>query len=157
MLKPTAFFWEERDAGCLFDTSESGCVSAITSLGNPFIWWAALLAISVLAASWFRTRDKTTTLLALGLFAGYVPWLLLPNRTMFEFYVIAFSPWIILLLVAGLRAWFRNAVKPKQAANWIVGFLGLAALGTLFFYPIWTGLWISYDFWHLHMWLPSWI
>lgn len=157
MLKPTAFFWEERDAGCLFEVSGSDCVSAITSLGNPFIWWAALLAISVLAASWFRTRDKTTTLLALGLFAGYVPWLLLPNRTMFEFYVIAFSPWIILLLTAGLRAWFKNSAKPKQAANWIAGYLVLAALGTIFFYPIWSGMWISYDFWQLHMWLPSWI
>jgi dolichyl-phosphate-mannose--protein O-mannosyl transferase len=157
MLKPTAFFWEDKESGCLFDSESSDCVSTITSLGNPFIWWAAILAISVLAASWFRTRDKTTTLLALGLFAGFVPWLLLPNRTMFEFYVIAFSPWIMLLLTAGLRAWFQNSEKPKTAANWIAGYLILAALGTAFFFPIWSGMWISYDFWQLHMWLPSWI
>lgn len=157
MLRPTAFFWEEKDSGCLFDSASSDCVSAVTSLGNPFIWWAAVLAMSVLAASWFRTRDKTTTLLFLGLFAGFVPWLLLPNRTMFEFYVVAFSPWIILLLTAGLRAWFQNSEKPKTAANWIAGYLVLAALATAFFFPIWSGMWISYDFWQLHMWLPSWV
>jgi dolichyl-phosphate-mannose-protein mannosyltransferase len=157
MLRPTAFFWEDQESGCLFDTASSDCVSAITALGNPIIWWGAVLALSVLIASWFRTRDKTIVLLATGLFAGYVPWLLLPNRTMFEFYVISFSPWIMLILVAGLRAWFQNSAKPKTAAQWIAGYLSIAALTSAFFYPLWTGMWISYDFWRLHMWLPSWI
>ncbi len=157
MLRPTAFFWDDKGTGCLFDTASSDCVSSITALGNPIIWWAAALAISTLAASWFRTRDKTTTLLALGIFAGFVPWLLLPNRTMFEFYVISYSPWVILLLVAGLRAWFQNSTAPRRAANWIAGLLITMALTSAFFYPIWSGMWISYDFWRLHMWLPSWI
>ena len=132
-------------------------MSAITALGNPMIWWAAILALSVLAASWFRTRDKTTTLLALGLFAGYVPWQLLQNRTVFEFYAVSFSPWIILFLVAGLREWFRNSPNPSRAANWISGFIFLTVLGSAFFYPIWSGMWIGYDLWHMMMWLPSWI
>jgi len=157
MLRPTAFFWRDKDSGCLFDNATSDCVSNITALGNPVIWWAAVLATSVLAASWFRTRDKTTTLLALGIFAGYLPWLLLPNRTMFEFYVVAFSPWVILILTAGLRAWFQNSASPRKAANWIAGLLIIMALSSAFFYPIWTGMWISYDFWRLHMWLPSWV
>jgi dolichyl-phosphate-mannose--protein O-mannosyl transferase len=157
MLRPTAFFWEDKETGCLFDTASSDCVSAITALGNPIIWWASILAMSVLAASWFRTRDKTTTLLALGILSGYVPWLLFPNRTMFEFYVISFSPWVIFLLVAALRIWFKESHIPRITANWIAGFLTLTALGSAFFYPIWTGMWISYDLWRLHMWLPSWI
>ena len=157
MLRPTSFFWDDRATGCLFDVANQDCSSAITALGNPFIWWAAILATSVLIASWFRTRDKTTTILALGIFAGYVPWLLLMNRTVFEFYVVAFSPWVILILVAGLRAWYQNSASPKRAANWIAGYLTLVVLGSAFFYPIWTGMWISYDFWKLHMWLPSWI
>jgi dolichyl-phosphate-mannose-protein mannosyltransferase len=157
MLRPTAFFWEDKETGCLFDTASSDCVSAITALGNPIIWWASILAMSVLAASWFRTRDKTTTLLALGIISGYVPWLLFPNRTMFEFYVISFSPWVIFLLVAALRIWFKESNIPRVTANWIAGFLTLTALGSAFFYPIWTGMWISYDLWRLHMWLPSWI
>jgi hypothetical protein len=75
----------------------------------------------------------------------------------FEFYAVAFSPWIILFLVAGLREWFRNSPKPIRSANWITGFIGLAVLSSAFFYPIWSGIWIGYDFWHLMMWLPSWI
>ena len=157
MLRPTSFFWDEQKSSCLFGNAASNCVSAITALGNPMIWWAAILALSVLAASWFRTRDKTTTLLALGLFAGYVPWQLLQNRTVFEFYAVSFSPWIILFLVAGLREWFRNSPNPSRAANWISGFIFLTVLGSAFFYPIWSGMWIGYDLWHMMMWLPSWI
>ncbi|MFM8927093.1 MAG: dolichyl-phosphate-mannose--protein mannosyltransferase [Rhodoluna sp.] len=58
MLRPTSFFWEEKTGGCLFGSKTSECVSAITSLGNPIIWWGAVLASSVLIGSWFRTRDR---------------------------------------------------------------------------------------------------
>ena len=157
MLRPTSFFWESKTSGCFLDTATQDCSSAITALGNPIIWWAAILAFGVLVSSWFRTMDKTTTLIGLGLVAGFVPWIALMNRTVFEFYVIAFEPWVIFLLVAGLRAWFKNSERPKRAANFISGFVILTVLVSVFFYPIWTAMWIGYDFWRLHMWLPSWI
>ena len=157
MLRPTSFFWDQRATDCFGDTPTAECVSAITPLGNPLIWWAAVLAIGVLIASWFRTRDKITTLISLGLIAGYVPWLALTNRTVFEFYVIAFEPWLILLLVAGLRSWFRNTESKRLTANLIGGFVILVLAASAFFYPVWVGHWISYEHWQWRMWLPSWI
>jgi dolichyl-phosphate-mannose--protein O-mannosyl transferase len=93
----------------------------------------------------------------MGLIAGYIPWLMLTNRTVFEFYVVAFEPWLILLLVAGVRTWFRNTEYRYRTANFIAVFALIALIASAFFYPIWTGEWISYDFWRLRMWLPSWI
>lgn len=149
MLRPTSFFWADKSGGQI--------VSAVTALGNPIIWWAAILAAGVLLASWFRTRDRTTTIICLGLIAGYVPWLLLTNRTVFEFYAVAFEPWLILLLVFGLRTWFRNSENRGKTANLLLGFVLLTISVSIFFYPIWTGQWLSYEFWHWRMWLPSWI
>ncbi|NBR54719.1 MAG: phospholipid carrier-dependent glycosyltransferase [Micrococcales bacterium] len=157
MLRPTSFFWQERGSDCLFDTASQNCASAITPLGNPLIWWGAFITSSVLIGSWFRTRDRLTTLIFIGIIAGYVPWLLLMNRTVFEFYVISFLPWIIFILVFGLKTWYDNSPKPNRARWLISGFVGLVCLISVFFLPIWTGIWISYDFWHVHMWLPSWI
>ncbi|MFM8927116.1 MAG: phospholipid carrier-dependent glycosyltransferase, partial [Rhodoluna sp.] len=157
MLRPTSFFWEEKTGGCLFGSKSSECVSAITSLGNPLIWWGFVLASSVIIGSWFRTRDRLTTLLLVGIIAGYVPWLFLMSRTVFEFYVVAFSPWVILILVFGLKTWFENSPRPKRAKYLISGYLLMVCLVSIFFYPIWSGMWISYDFWRIHMWLPSWI
>ena len=157
MLRPTSFFWDQKESGCFLDSANQMCSSAVTALGNPLIWWAAVIASSVLVGSWFRTRDRLTALIFLGIIAGYVPWLLLMNRTVFEFYVIAFTPWIIFILVFGLKSWFDNSPTPNRAKWLISGFSGLAALVSVFFYPIWTGMWIGYDFWRIHMWLPSWI
>lgn len=157
MLRPTSFYWDQKTTGCLFQVQGTDCTSAITALGNPLIWWGAILAASVLIGSWFRTRDRKTVLIFLGLIAGYVPWLFLANRTIFEFYVIAFEPWIIFILVAGLKAWKDNSERPVIARRLIVGFIWACVLTSVFFYPIWTGMWEGYDFWRLHMWLPSWI
>jgi len=157
MLRPTSFYWQEKASGCLFDSAETQCVSAISSIGNPFIWWGAVLAMSVLIGSWFRTRDRITSVLLIGVIAGYVPWLFLMNRTVFEFYVVSFSPWIVMILVFGLKTWYENSENPIRSKLLITGFVGLVALTSVFFYPIWTGMWISYDFWRIHMWLPSWI
>ena len=33
----------------------------------------------------------------------------------------------------------------------------VAVLLSIFFYPLWTGMQIPYWYWHIHMWLPSWI
>ncbi|MEY4418617.1 MAG: hypothetical protein RIQ88_1055 [Actinomycetota bacterium] len=157
MLRPTSFFWDEGAQGCFLDPAGSHCVSAITALGNPLIWWGAFIASSVLIGSWFRTRDRLTSLILVGIIAGYVPWLFLMNRTVFEFYVISFLPWIIFILVFGLKTWFDNSPKPKRAKTMIGSLLALITLVSLFFLPIWLGLWTSYDFWRWHMWLPSWI
>ena len=157
MLRPTSFFWDERATDCAFSNTANQCVSAVSSIGNPVIWWAAFIACSVLLGSWFRTRDRITSLLLIGVIAGYVPWLFLMNRTVFEFYVVSFSPWLIMILVFGLKTWYENSAKPDRAKYLIAGYTILALLVSGFFYPIWTGMWISYDFWRIHMWLPSWI
>ena len=157
MLRPTSFFWEEKASGCFLDTATQNCTSSITALGNPIIWWAAFIASSVLIGSWFRTRDRLSTLIFVGLIAGYVPWLLLMNRTIFEFYVISYLPWMVFILVFGLKTWFENSEKPKRAQMLISGFVGITVLVSVFFIPVWTGAWIPYELWRLHMWLPSWI
>jgi dolichyl-phosphate-mannose--protein O-mannosyl transferase len=33
----------------------------------------------------------------------------------------------------------------------------LTVLLSIFFYPLWSGMQIPYWYWHIHMWLPSWI
>jgi hypothetical protein len=79
------------------------------------------------------------------------------NRTMFQFYAIAFLPWMILALIFVARYYVREAVRPIRAQGLFLLYLGLATAGSLFFLTIWIGTWTPYWYWHLHMWLPSWI
>ncbi len=36
-------------------------------------------------------------------------------------------------------------------------FLGVVALISAFFYPVWTGMQTPFWFWHIHVWVPSWV
>jgi len=35
--------------------------------------------------------------------------------------------------------------------------VGLLVLLAALWWPIWTALTVPYWFWHLHMWMPSWV
>ena len=156
-IRPTSFFYEGLNSGQGGCNTDGGCSSAITALGNPFIWWPAAASVFFVAMWFAKTRQRTAGLILLGLAAGYLPWLLFLNRTTFQFYSIAFLPWMIFALVFVARHYVYQAKRPIRAQGMFLLFSGLALVGTLFFLPIWTGSWIPYWYWQLHMWLPTWI
>ena len=94
--------------------------------------------------------------------SGYLPWVLFySTRTVFQFYTIAFEPYLILALVAVLRILMgasEDAEARRVVGLRVVGiFLGLCVLLSLFFLPMWTGAPIPHWFVQLHYWFPSWI
>ena len=158
-IRPTSFFYEglaEGEGGC---ASASGCSSAITALGNPFIWFLAAASVLLLAYLFITRKSKVGGLILLGIVGGYLPWLAFLNRTVFQFYAIAFLPWMILALVYVIRLFLhsRSQEQLPRAVRIVGGYFGLSFAVSLFFVPIWIGTWTPYWYWHLHMWLPSWI
>ena len=157
--RPTSFFYEGLAEGEKDCVAQSGCSSAITALGNPLIWWASIAAIVFLIVIAIRQRDKTANLILLGIAAGYLPWMLYLQRTVFQFYVIAFEPFVVLALVYALAViWRRTA--PERRSRLMAGYAAYAFATlafSLFYLPIWFGTWTPYWFWFLHMPIPSWI
>ena len=156
-IRPTSFFYEGLkygQDGCL---SADGCSSAITALGNPFIWWPAAASVFFVAVWYAKTRERLAGLVLLGLAGGYLPWIFYMQRTTFQFYAIAFLPWMILALLFVARHYVNSAQRPVRAQGLFLAYLTLAFAGSLFFLPIWIGTWTPYWYWHLHMWIPSWI
>ena len=156
-IRPTSFFYEGLSLGQDGCNTDGGCSSAITALGNPFIWWPAAASVFFLAVWFVRTRQRAAGLILLGIGAGYLPWLLFLNRTTFQFYSIAFLPWMILALIFVARHYVYQAERPIRAQGLFLLYAALTLAGTLFFLPIWIGTWTPYWYWHIHMWLPSWI
>ena len=158
-IRPTSFFYEGLSNGQDGCASPTGCSSAITALGNPLIWLPAAASILFLTYLFVTRKSKVGGLILLGIAGGYLPWLAFMNRTVFQFYAIAFLPWMILGLVYVLRMYLhtRSSEELPRAIRLVGGYLGLAFAVSLFFLPIWIGTWTPYWYWHLHMWLPSWI
>lgn len=156
--RPTSFFYqspEPAQQACGADH----CSQAITSLGNPLIWWLA--SIAVLACVWWvvRHRDGVAVAVLSGIVAGWLPWFAYAHRTIFTFYSIVFAPWMILALTyAGWRVLQGGDDVGRTVRRVVVAALAVLVVAvSVFFYPVWTAQVVTFRFWQLHMWLPSWV
>ncbi|WP_375405397.1 dolichyl-phosphate-mannose--protein mannosyltransferase [uncultured Amnibacterium sp.] len=169
IARPTSMYWDATSAG---RCGTGSCVSAITDLPNPLIWYAAIAASIYLLVRFVRKREWQAALILMGFVGGYLPWLQYPNRTMFFFYSIAFEPYMLLALAATIgllvvrppgadsadellaaESSYGLRVRRTLVAVFVVAAVALSA----FFFPISAGLPVPYWFWHIHMWSPTWI
>lgn len=159
LLRPTSMYWHQDqfgDAGC---TLAGSCVQAVSSIPNPLIWWGGVAAIGYLGYRVVVSRDWRYAFVLTGIAATYVPWLLYPQRTIFQFYTVAMLPFVVLALTFALRdiaggdaAAYRRL--SGQRVVWVI--LLVATLLSAFWYPVWTGITVPYEFWHMHSWMTSW-
>jgi dolichyl-phosphate-mannose-protein mannosyltransferase len=158
-FRPTAFFYESYPEGTNGCEIANGCSSAITALGNPFIWISSSVALLYIIYRYARHRERVLGLVLLGTANLYLPWIVLSERTVFQFYVVSFQPWLILGLVVAVQQLRRKLLaKSKAIANVATaGFVSLVFGSFLFFLPVNTGMYLPFEFWQWRMWLPSWI
>ena len=158
-LRPTAFWYTYCDTVKTDCPTADGNVLTIVALGNPYIWFPAAIAAFYLLVRYISTRDSIAGLLLLGIGAGYLPWIMYLNRTVFQFYAIIFLPFTILGLIYVLRLWLQSRPKPHQPQTRVVLLLFVVIVTAIsaYFLPIWIGSWVPYWYWKAHMWIPSWI
>jgi len=162
--------YEHTNEVCTVDS----CSSAVLDLAIPLIWWAAAVALIVVVLLWLGRRDWRCGAILAGYVAGWLVWLLFPDRTMFFFYTIGFHPFVILALTAvaaavlGIGTGARNRRSvPRTAAQilsarqrntvLVLCFVLLAVAVSVFFWTVWSAELTPYDQWQLRMWLQSWI
>ncbi|MCU1424788.1 MAG: phospholipid carrier-dependent glycosyltransferase [Microbacteriaceae bacterium] len=159
MVRPTSMYYESIAQGQNGCTAAS-CAQTITGLANPLIWWAATAAILYLVYRLARYREWRVGLVLMGMVAGYLPWLMYLQRTVFQFYTIAFEPYLILglTLVIGLALGHRRDPAWKRVpALWFVAvFLAAALLLSAYFWPLWSGTQLDYEWVRARWWLPTW-
>nr|WP_315267573.1 phospholipid carrier-dependent glycosyltransferase [Microbacterium lemovicicum] len=103
LVRPTSMYYHQDafgEAGC---GAVNGCVQNIYSMPNPLLWWAGVAAVLWIAYRFVRTRDARLAVVLVGAGATYLPWLLYPERTIFEFYTIAILPFMVLAVTFVLR------------------------------------------------------
>lgn len=158
LVRPTQMYFQSTGTSC----GSSDCVSDITSMSNPILWWAASASVFMLIGLVLMRRNGAYGLILAGVAAGYLPWMMyLSRNSVFQFYTVAFLPYMALALaaVAGeIMGTTVTAAKARTTGIAIVsGFTVLCVAVSVFFYPIWIGASIPRWFWTLHMWLPTWI
>ncbi|GAA5013699.1 dolichyl-phosphate-mannose--protein mannosyltransferase [Streptomyces siamensis] len=161
--RPVSYFYESplpgKD-GCPADAGDK-CAREVLALGTPLLWWAACLAVLYVLWRWAFRRDWRAGAIACGIAAGYLPWFMYQERTIFFFYAVVFVPFLCLAVAMLIGAILgppgcgeRRRVIGAAGAGVLVL---LIAWNFIYFWPLYTGTSIPIDDWRSRMWLDTWV
>lgn len=156
--RPTSFWFEQLEPGSPGCHFAGGCEITISALPHPLIWFGGLLALIWVIAR--ARQDRVALAIAAGFLSGWLPWVLLAERTTFQFYSVVYTPFLVLALVYALKRWRRTGLLIGRLAerDSVLIALAIAALVLLvFFLSLWLGLAAPLDFWRLQLMMPNWI
>ncbi|SDQ04829.1 dolichyl-phosphate-mannose--protein mannosyltransferase [Microbacterium sp. cf332] len=161
LLRPTSMYAGSTPAGTGSCTDPNGCWEILYSMPNPVVWWAGVAAALYLVYLFVRTRDGAYAIVLTGIVATYTPWLLFPERTIFQFYTVLIQPFLLLALVFVIRSAVRSAreagSRVRTVEGAVIGFLALVVVLAVFWFPLWSAISVPYEYYRLHNWLPGWV
>ena len=161
--RPVSYYYDSPSPGhdgCPSDAGEK-CAREVLALGTPLLWWVAIAALVYVFWRWALRRDWRAGALLCGVAAGYLPWFLYQQRTIFFFYAVVFVPFLCLAvtMLVGALLGPQGCTERRR----VVGAAGAGALVLLifwnfvYFWPIYTGQTIPIDDWRARMWLDTWV
>jgi dolichyl-phosphate-mannose--protein O-mannosyl transferase len=167
--RPVDFYYDGSATTC----GASSCSREVLLIGTPIMWWAFVPMLLWLAWHWLTTRDWRAGAVWVAFIAGWLVWFMNINRTMFLFYMAPLVPFMVIGLTMAVGAMigpglpveaepdeleYDHAVRRRR---WGVAsasvFLALVIADFAWMWPIFTGGLLTYNEWHAHMWLPSWV
>lgn len=162
--RPVDFYYDGSSKLC----GASSCSREVLLIGTPLLWWGFIPAMLWLAWHYVTTRDWRAAAVWVAFAAGWLVWFQDLKRTMFLFYMAPLVPFVILALTLGLgvmlgpgRARTDPGAPPASRRRWgqfgVSAYLALVIADFAWMWPILTGGLLTYDAWHAHMWLPSWV
>jgi dolichyl-phosphate-mannose--protein O-mannosyl transferase len=165
--RPVDFSYDGSSRSC----GSSTCAREILLIGTPLMWWAFVPALLWLAWHWFTTRDWRAGAVWVAFIAGWAVWFPDAKRTKFLFYMAPLVPFLIIAVTLALGVMLGPALRrtgdpirdgrSHRRRQWgiagICAYLGLVVADFVWMWPIFTAGLLTYDTWHAHMWLPSWV
>jgi dolichyl-phosphate-mannose--protein O-mannosyl transferase len=165
--RPVDFFYDGSGTNCGSNT----CSREVLLIGTPLLWWAFIPMLLWLAWHWITTRDWRAGAVWVAFIAGWAVWFQDLKRTMFLFYMAPLVPFLIIGLTLGLGVLLGPSVRDfgepgynrreQRRRLWgvagVATFLALVIADFAWMWPLFIGGLESYNNWHAHMWLPSWV
>jgi dolichyl-phosphate-mannose--protein O-mannosyl transferase len=160
LARPVSYFYDQPARGQLGCEVEK-CAREVLGVGTPALWWAAVGALFVLAWRWWAYRDWRAGAMLLGVAAGWLPWFVYSERTIFSFYAVVFVPFLVLAvtLCLGLALGPPGASMVRRRLGAVIGgsYVLLVLANFVWLYPVLAARVIPYDDWLARMWFGSWI
>jgi dolichyl-phosphate-mannose--protein O-mannosyl transferase len=143
----------------------TNCLSVISALGTPLLWWGGALALLASLVFWIAQRDWRFGIPIVGYVTCWVPWFAFDDRPIFFFYAVTMVPFTVMALALALgkilgpaRAAMGQATPRRLIGSAVVGaFVVLVVLNFAYIWPILTDRVLPHPDWLNRMWFKSWI
>ncbi|MGH2682688.1 MAG: phospholipid carrier-dependent glycosyltransferase [Actinomycetota bacterium] len=148
LVRPVSYYWQ----------GDPNCCREILGIGNPILFWGALVVVPYLLVAW--RRDWRAGVSAAPILFQYLPWLLI-TRPLFLFYMAPVTPFLALAMthalrhISGQEAGERARLAP--AAGLV---LAVSVVAFLYFWPVLVGSPLSRAAWEariLNVWIWNWV
>ncbi len=134
----------------LYVDYQKNSIANIYTLGNPLFMWFGLISIVFLFWKFIKIQAFNVGVVLLFYFGFFIPWIHSP-RIMFNYHYLPAVPFLSIAIGITLN----QIIKEKKTAFVIFFFLTLLAL-FIYFYPLWTGIYIPRDLYNSYFWFNSW-
>jgi dolichyl-phosphate-mannose--protein O-mannosyl transferase len=143
----------------------TNCLSVISALGTPLLWWAGALALIAALIIWIGQRDWRFGVPIVGFMTAWLPWFMFDDRPIFFFYAVTMIPFTVMavaLILGRILGPARVALQASTPRRLIgsaaVGaFVVLVVLNFVYIWPILTDTVLPHPAWLSRMWFKSWI
>ena len=130
-----------------------GQASTIASFGNPAIWWTGIPAVITAVIIALRQRESGMIVIFTGFAFQYLPWIFVTRLT-FIYHFFSVLPFMILAQVYVMQKAMERWPGARYPA---LGYLALAGLLFVVFYPVLSGLQVPATYVSRLRWFNSWI
>lgn len=125
----------------------------VFATGNPFVWWASIIAIGFVAVAWARRRvwRRPEGVILAGVVFTYLPWFVLATdrSAVFLFYMLPTVPFMFLAL-----GYVVTRIGTSWEAKASVALFSAGAIGLFgFYYPLLVSQEIPRDKWEDRIWI----
>ena len=146
LLRPVAYHWQ----------GDPDCCAEILGMGNPALFWGALLVIPYLVLVWASRKEWQAGAILVPILVQVVPWLIVA-RPLFLFYMTPVTPFLAIGMVYPLRDLVRSRLDPRAAVFAAAAVVGVCLAMFAFFWPVLAASPLSYEEWRTRIWFDGWV
>ncbi|MDB5073288.1 MAG: phospholipid carrier-dependent glycosyltransferase [Candidatus Eremiobacteraeota bacterium] len=150
MQIPIVYYYHDFRTGADAANTAACCLAEIIALPNPLVFLAGLVSVPFTAWLAWRERNKGYALLALTYAFQWIPWMRSP-RMLFEYHFFPNLAIIVLCNTVLFTHLVRRFAHPERV---LAAYCALVVIAFAFFYPVVTGVPLSYEQWYARM-LPD--
>jgi len=139
--------------------SHGDCMTVITGLGTPFLWWMAAIALVAGIVFMVFGRDWRFAVPVLAGMSTWIGWFPNADRPVFFFYAIMIIPFTATILAMCMGKILGPPGHPRRhsRAMLVGGAIALIVLNFAFIYPILSDSTMPTWAWQMRMWFGGWV